>query len=252
MKNSKWTIVLGVIAFLALVSMVWASPPPDVPLVPPQASPGFDADMVDGHHAGASGGAVSQRKNRVLWAGSNGKFSVKALPITQLNRRYLERKPDSSLYFPGNAAELHMDSVGDAALLRYGRGSIAVRKTGSAGEVKLLIPISGLPGNQSGDWVRVVDIWVYYKTNNASSYIDVTHLYKLNASNGGYYDLINSGTNRTSTSWQRYNLVCAAAQCQLSWPTVGFLTLELDLHFAGTGSGHDITIGGVLVGISYD
>lgn len=89
MKNSRWTIVLGVIAFLVLVSMVWASPPPDVPLVPPQASPGFDADKVDGHHAGPASGSKAQRANRVLWANAAGVLSVKALPVAQLNNRYL-------------------------------------------------------------------------------------------------------------------------------------------------------------------
>lgn len=55
----------------------------------PQATPGLDADKVDGHHAGPSNGTKSQRANRVLWAQSNGKFSTKALPMAQLDNRYL-------------------------------------------------------------------------------------------------------------------------------------------------------------------
>lgn len=79
-------------AALLLIGLVIAATTSEaVPRSGPQMvpTPGLDADMVDSHHAGPSNGTVAQRKNKVLWAGSNGKFSRKALPMAQLDNRYL-------------------------------------------------------------------------------------------------------------------------------------------------------------------
>ena len=86
LKNSKWVMaMLGAIAFLVVATIVWASPPASPPSVPPQASPGFDADMVDGHHAAYSGAkSNTKRANRLLWATSTGKLHRRAMPKSWL------------------------------------------------------------------------------------------------------------------------------------------------------------------------
>ncbi len=90
-KNSRWMIVVGVVmAFLVLGTIVWASPPVSPPSAPLQATPGFDADLLDGHDSAFSGAATNaQRANKFLWASPNGRLSIKSMPLSQLNNRYV-------------------------------------------------------------------------------------------------------------------------------------------------------------------
>ncbi len=90
-KNSTWMVVVGVVmAFLVLGTIVWASPPVSPPSAPLQATPGFDADLLDGHDSAYSGAATNaQRANKFLWASPNGRLSIKSMPLSQLNNRYV-------------------------------------------------------------------------------------------------------------------------------------------------------------------
>lgn len=79
-------VLVGVIALFVLSTMVWASPRTAPSTVPIDAQ---NTDRVDNHHAAASTASASTRANRVLWVQSNGKFSRKVLPWSQLSKRYL-------------------------------------------------------------------------------------------------------------------------------------------------------------------
>ncbi|MFH1330614.1 MAG: hypothetical protein ABIJ48_08210, partial [Actinomycetota bacterium] len=121
----------------------------------------------------------------------------------------------------------------------------------AGGSVDMVIPVN-LPAMQSGSYVRIVDFRLYYRVANAASYIDGVWLLKMDAATGGHITLINDGTDRKSTGWTSFVNTCTAADCQLSWPSGGFVTIYLRLNYGGTGGAHDITIGGVLLRVSYD
>lgn len=242
------SMVFLLLGFMVAPTIARAFPRGDDP--EPQAYDAQNADKVDGHHAGSASGTKAQRANRVLWANKQGQLHWRAMPQGTLNSRYVQRTKDTFHYVPGGEAFLDTDYVGQAELRYYGRGMVRVRKTGSAGDIAVYIPIS-LPAYQNGRWVKVENIQVYYELDNASSYIDVTHLFKLNAADGSFFFLIDDDTHRTSTSWTSYPVNCSAASCALSSPTGGFLTFGVILHFAGTGEDHDIFVGGVMVRVSY-
>jgi hypothetical protein len=90
-RKSGWTVVaLGVAASVLLGTMVWASPAASPSAAPPQASPGFDADKVDGAHgAGSWWWPPSSRAYSVLWATVDGTLHPYALPQGWLNRTYV-------------------------------------------------------------------------------------------------------------------------------------------------------------------
>jgi len=173
-KNSRWTMVMvGVIALLMVGTMVWASPPAGVPsaplLVPIDAQ---NADRVDNHHAGPSNGTVAQRKNRVLWAGSNGKLSGKVLPWSQLNKRYLndDRKETISAAV-NNGTLLTVDNkgVGGCGLKAAGNDSGVYGRSGSGTGVNGFsvtgrgvdaYSYSGLPLYAGGDFgTNLIEAW---------------------------------------------------------------------------------------------
>ena len=50
-----------------------------------------------------------------------------------------------------------------------------------------------------------------------------------------------------------YVVDCSDPGCQLDWvPSGNYVTVMLGLQYAGIGDPHDITIGGVLMRVSYD
>lgn len=215
------------------------------------ARAGIDADTVDGHHAASSKGTAGQRANAVLWAQPNGKLSAKALPMGILDNRYLGRQDDTLLYVPGSELVINFEETNVADILYSHTGIAWVRKTGSAGTVKVVLPMQ-LPAQQSGDWVKLINARVYYDLDNAADKIDTTWIVKLDASTGGHITLATDGTDRTSATFSSFVVDCGSADCTLSWPTGGFVTVVMDLVFSGTGDPHDIGIAGVLLRYSYD
>lgn len=69
MKSSRWTIVVGVIAFLMVGTMVWASP------TAPSGDAGLNADTVDGLHASKRPNALT-----LLALDKNKKFPNRVIP----------------------------------------------------------------------------------------------------------------------------------------------------------------------------
>ncbi|MBM3695602.1 MAG: hypothetical protein FJW79_06695 [Actinobacteria bacterium] len=238
-------VILGAVA--------WAGAPDAAP-----ATRAGDADTLDGHHGAASSASAAQRANRYLWANANGKFNSAALPWSAMDNRYLGRDSknrdwagDTFWYVPASEMVFNWGSEALATIYYTHTGPVWVRRTSGTGVVTVVIPMQ-LPGLQSGEWIRIVDFRVYYRLDNAASYIDVTWMLKMDATTGGHITLVNDGTNRQSTTFDSYVLGCAAAGCSLSWPTGAFLTVVLDLKYGGSGDPHDIGIYGVLLRYSYD
>ena len=245
-KSRLSTLGVAVLAVILLSTAAWAG---DSAAPSPRA--GIDADTVDGHHAAASyTGTNPQRANRVLWADGRGKIGARSLPFNAIDKRYLSAREDTLIYVPGSLMQFHMDDVNGASVRFNNTSQAIVRKEGSAGDIDLVIPIQ-LPAQQSGRWVKLVNMRVYYKVDNAASYIDHTWINKINAT-GGHQEIGASSGDQTSTSWTSYLVECPGAGCQLSWPTGGFVTVRLGLRFGGTGDPHEIQIGGVLMRVSYD
>ncbi len=110
-KKSSWIILIGVVAFLMLVTIVWASAPASGPSAPLQATPGLDADKVDGHHAAASWWSAANRTNKVLWANASGNVHWKAMPASALNNRYVNDDRQETITASGTG-----NAFGDAVL----------------------------------------------------------------------------------------------------------------------------------------
>jgi len=245
-KSRLSTLGVAILAVVLLATAAWAG---DSAAPSPRA--GIDADTVDGHHAAASyTGTNAQRANRVLWTDNRGKIGARSLPFNAIDKRYLGAREDTLIYIPGSLMQFHMGDGAGASVLFNNTSQAIVRKEGSAGPIDLVIPIP-LEAQQSGRWVRLVNMRVYYKVDNAASYIDHTWINKINAT-GGHHEIAAASGDQKSTSWASYVVDCSVAACQLSWPTGGFITVRLGLTFGGTGASHEIQIGGVLMRVSYD
>jgi len=153
----------------------------------------------------------------------------------------------SRIFVPGNSAVPHADSRNDLDFKRWGRGSVDVLRPAGSGDEQVLIPIP-IPAVLYGQRVRVADLRVHYMTSDSATYIDKTYLYR-EKSDGGYYTLISSTTNRTSTTFTYYHLSCGADECRLG-DEISYLTVVLHLHFAN-GSDY-IKIGGVRITLEHD
>ncbi|MBN2113317.1 MAG: hypothetical protein JW785_04235 [Acidimicrobiia bacterium] len=243
-----WGMVAAAALLLLVVGSAWASAAD--PAAEPRA--GIDADTVDGHHAGPSNGVKADRANRVLWATPQGKIGAVSLPWSIIDKHYLGTEGDTFHFVPGAELRFHMDDVSRGTTLINNTGQAIVRNT-TGGPVtnRVVIPVN-LPGMQSGSYVRIVDYRLYYRVDNTADRIDSSWLLKMDASTGGHITLHTDGTDRQSAGWSSYVNTCTVADCQLSWPSAGFVTIVLDLVYTGTGDPHDITIGGVLLRVSYD
>ena len=170
MKSHRWTIVLGVIAFLVVATMVWASPPPSAPSVPPLATPRLDADKVDGHHAASSKAPANQRKNKVLWATKSGRLHWKSMPVTQLNNRYVNEKGALNTDIPVQGTGWVAQSPATLShWVPLGWGT-DVKRIALGGEW-FHIPIPA-PSFMFGNWSDVTYIQFCYKTSNTATYVD--------------------------------------------------------------------------------
>jgi hypothetical protein len=243
--RTKWgTVVIAVLAVVLLSTAAWAASGGDST---PRA--GIDADTVDGHHAGPSYGSKQQRANRVLWADGRGKIGAKSLPFNAIDKRYLSAREDTFFYVPGALAEFHMDD-GNKASMRVNNSGQAIIRPINTGRVDMVVPIP-LTAMQSGSYVKLVNMRVYYKVDTPASYIDFTNIHMI-AANGSHHRLGSRGTDAKSTTWSSFVVECSDPACQLSWPAGGFITAIPVLQFGGTGAAHEITIGGVLMRVSYD
>jgi hypothetical protein len=168
----------------------------------------------------------------------------------EADARYMNTQDDAFYYVPGSLLKVHFDD-GPADIYFDNSSDAIVRKTVSPGYMQVLIPIP-LPAEISGRWAKLVNIRVSYRVNNASSYIDDTWLTK-SSNTGAHVDVAHSSTDHTSTAYTSYVVNCTDPGCQLSWvPNGNYVTVGLGLRYGGIGNTHDITIGGVLMRVSYD
>lgn len=168
----------------------------------------------------------------------------------EADQRYLSAKQDTYYYVPGSMLEIHVDD-GPATVHFDNSSDAIVRKTVSTGSMQVLIPIP-LPAQLSGNWGKLVDYRVSYKVDNVNSYITTTRLVKSN-NTGGHVDIGWEFTDRKSTGYSSYVVDCFDPGCQLGWvPNGNYVTVLLELEYGGIGDPHDITIGGVLLRVSYD
>lgn len=168
----------------------------------------------------------------------------------QADTRYLSSTEDTLLYVPGNTLELADFNNIDVTVIRN-RNGVAMLAPGTDGFSTVVLPIT-LPAQQSGRWIKLVNLRVYYSVSDSADRIDSTELFKLDAAAPSGIPLVSDGTDYNSTTWTSIFESCSSADCALSWPSGGFVTLYLKVYFSGTGLNHWITIGGVLLRYSYD
>ena len=169
---------------------------------------------------------------------------------SEADSRYVSAQEDTFYYVPGSLLKIHFDD-GPATLLFDDSSDAIVRKTGSPGYMRVVIPVP-LPAELGGEWGKLVNFRVSYRIDNANSFI--THTWLNNTNNaGGHVELANNNTDRTSTTFTSYVVDCTGPGCQLDWvPNGNYLTVVLGLQYGGIGSAHDINIGGVMMRVSYD
>ena len=168
----------------------------------------------------------------------------------EADARFVSTTEDTFYYVPGSLLEIHFDD-GPADVYFDNSSDAIVRKTVSPGYMQVLIPVP-LPNELAGRWGKLVNFRVSYKVDNVSSYIDHTWLIKSDNS-GGHVTIGQDSTNRTSTAYTSYVVDCSDPGCQLAWvPNGNYVTVVLGLQYGGVGDPHDITIGGVLMRVSYD
>lgn len=204
-KNRKWVLAaLAVITLLMMATIVWAAPPASEPSAPLQATPGFDADKVDGHHAAASWWSTSQRRYRVLWANANGRLHWKAMPQTALNNRYLRR--DDVTLLALNPFEIEPTSEiaanGGLNFLHHWLGYTQMWND-SFSQGTIYVPVHNFT-TAFGSPLKLDSIDVCYQVASGS-YISRTKVFYANNA-GGRTEILDSTTNRTSTSWDCYTV----------------------------------------------
>lgn len=164
--------------------------------------------------------------------------------------RFVSAREDTFYYVPGALLEIHYED-GPATVLFDNSSDAIVRKTGAPGYMQVIIPIP-LPNELGGDWGKLVNFRVSYRVDNVNSYITNTWLMKSD-NTGGHITLANDGVDRQSTGYTSYVVDCSVPACQLDWvPNGNYVTVLLGLQYGGIGDPHDITIGGVLMRVSYD
>jgi hypothetical protein len=239
-------VILGVVVFLVVGTIVWASPPASPPTAPPQASPGFDADMVDGHHAAASWWpSPLSRAWKVLWATGDGTLHPYALPQPWLNAYYARRVWPSQLAV--NPLEIEGTSeILDSGFLRFehhwtGYANIWTTDTVSPFQGTAWVPVHN-PTRLFGTPLRLMSIEVCHKVASGS-YIDRTTVYYADTT-GDRTELLDDATDRTSTSWD-----CYSATDSTPGLVDGPLFVWFNLKFGGTGSStsNNISIGRIVV-----
>ncbi len=179
-------------------------------------------------------------------AESDGRYYTKSVA----DSRYVSAKQDTFYYVPGSMLEIHVND-GPATVHFDNSSDAIVRKTVSAGTMQVLIPVP-FPARLGGAWGKLVDYRVSYKVDNVNSYITSTRLIKSNNS-GAHVDIGWESTDRKSTTYSSYVVNCFDPGCQLDFvPNGNYVTVLLELDYGGIGDPHDITIGGVLLRVSYD
>ncbi len=168
----------------------------------------------------------------------------------EVDAGYVSTEEDTYHYVPGSLLKIHSDD-GPADVYFDNSSDAIVRKTSTPGSMQVIIPVP-LPAELGGKWGKLVNFRVSYKVDNVNSYIDSTWLVKSN-NTGGHVVIGQSSANRTSTAYTSYVVDCSDPGCQLAWvPNGNYVTVVMELKYGGTGDPHDITIGGVLMRVSYD
>jgi hypothetical protein len=238
-RDSKALIaILGGVAFLLLVSIVWAAPPTKDSSAPPQASPGLDADMVDGHHAAASWWPAAQRRWKVLWANAHGKLAWGAMPEAALNKRYVRR--DDVTLLAVNPFEIEGTSEiaanGGLNFMHHWLGYTQIWNTTHT-QGTIFIPVHNFT-TAFGSPLKLRGMDVCYQVTSGS-YIYRTGVYYADDT-GGRTQVLWDETNRTSTTWTCYDVTNDPAA-----PIEGPVLVYFNLIFGGTGDSHKVTIGQV-------
>ena len=204
----------------------------------------LNADKLDGKSAGAFMKKAAYDPDR------DGVVSNSDLLDGIDSSGFVSATEDTFYYVPGSMLEIHYDD-GPATVLYDNSSDAIVRKAGTTGDMWVLIPVP-LPAELGGEWGKLVNFRVSYRVDNANSYIDFTSLVKSN-NTGGHVYLTTDFTDRKSTTYTSYVIDCDDPACQLDWvPNGNYLTVLFGLQYGGIGSAHDITIGGVLMRVSYD
>ena len=122
------------------------------------------------------------------------------------------------------------------SFLHHWLGYTEVENDSNTGSSTIYVPVHNLT-HILGSSLKLKALKVCYEVDTPSSYISQTRVYYANDS-GGRTEILTDHTDRTSTSW-----TCYTASNVTPVATNGPMLVYFNLYFAGTGSGHTITIG---------
>ncbi|HJX39596.1 MAG TPA: hypothetical protein VJ714_13430 [Anaerolineae bacterium] len=235
-KRKLTVVVVTAAVFVLLVTMAWAAPPARESSAPLLATPGLDADKLDGHHAVAASASLIERRWKILWTNAQGQFAWAAMPETALNNRYLRR--DDSTLLAVNPFEIEATTEiaanGGLNFMHHWSGYTEIyNSTHTQGTI--YIPVHNFT-SAFGSPLRLAAIDLCYQVASGS-YIYQTAVYYAD-NTGNRTELLWDDTNRTSTTWTCYSI-------PNDTPTLieGPLLVYFNLIFGGTGSGYKVTIG---------
>jgi hypothetical protein len=119
--------------------------------------------------------------------------------------------------------------------LHHWEGYTEIENASNTGSSTIYVPVHNVT-ELYGRPLKLEELRVCYELDTASSYIDQTKVYYANIS-GGRTAILTDTVKRTSTTWTCYNVSTTPAEVR------GPLLIYFSLDFAGTGSGHTISIG---------
>lgn len=170
-RHSRWLVVtLVAMGFLLLASLTWASPPASAP-----SDAAGNADTVDGFHAVASSAGAAARANKLLAAGSKGKFPMGVLPRSQLDKRYVNETGGKNIDIPVHGHAWVAERPANLLWIPVGWGTQAKRTAGAGQEwFHISIPF---PSAMFGNAVDVTYVQFCYKTSDVATYVNRFEIY---------------------------------------------------------------------------
>ena len=245
-----------------------------------------DSDLLDGHHSGEfawashshdagdiqSGtldGAYFSAYDDLNWEGRlDNDAGGDLLTRTQADARYvnevdkapdadlldgldstafLSSQADTILYVP--AVGLRVDVPGTAELYASAAGPVGITvQANTAGTVRVTLPIT-VPAMQSGRWVRIVSLRVFYRVTAGES---IAGTYLRRTYEGTSPWVMAAIESPFGTAQTTYTVDCISPTCQFDESDDGVVVVSWTLSFTGTSAYHQIEMFGVALQLSYD
>ena len=166
----------------------------------------------------------SPGEGKVLTSGTDGTASWEAI----------------SVQYTMSPNKLFDPDLSDDIVFRHWAGYVDIEAHSSPQNCNVNFPVD-IPSQISGVQQKLQSITVFYRVEDPGDYITGTYVYCAEHL-GSPNTLIGEDDNRNSTTWTSYTLTDDTPE-----DISGSLTIQFWLHWNGSGSGHEISIGSVLI-----